>query len=640
MPKIQFSNGQIIEFKDMPSMEDIDSAAKSLNLQPLSPETQNQPEKRSLGEKILGFTGGEKIAQGLGQAFTNPEIAKQQEETQKQQFEIQGNLIKAIKAKRATGEDATKLEKALADLSMQISDTGNQTGELLNQKGLTTKQVVGDALQLGTTVASVGSFGKGFVAGGKEATSKVELLKNVLTNTGRQKALPSAVEGIAKATSFGQGLVQGAKTGAISGGVFGTATGVSQGLQKDKDLGGIIGEGLLTGVGGAVTGGILGGVIGGVSGGIRGRQLRNEVLNKQIEVGQKTAVDMTKLTPQQNKAIEIAKQQGYDASDVDFMMSMKPTDKAIAGRQIEMANKALNNKRFIERPIDLVGEGFVKKAKSFEALNTKAGKAVETTAKALRGQKVDALPVREKALSLLEDAGVFANKDGTPNWSKSIFNKTPDLKNKLMKTLSDLPAGEIDAYDLHNFKKSIDEVVNYGVKGEGLKGKSASILKAIRNSADEILDTTFDSYNTANTDYKITREVLDQAKDLFGKKNGFSKEKGGQIMRAVFSNRDSRGRVLKLLGDFDEIGAKYGLKSKDNLVDQALFTEILEDIYGTQATTSLQGQVARAVKGTQRVIEGVRDPLKGAGDLLATGAEKFLGVSDENKKKILSALIR
>jgi len=49
MPKIQFSNGQIIEFKDMPSMEDIDSAAKSLNLQPLSPETQNQPEKKQDG---------------------------------------------------------------------------------------------------------------------------------------------------------------------------------------------------------------------------------------------------------------------------------------------------------------------------------------------------------------------------------------------------------------------------------------------------------------------------------------------------------------------------------------------------------------------------------------------------------------
>jgi len=627
MPKIQFSNGQIIEFKDMPSMEDIDSAAKSLNLQPLSPETQNQPEpvKRSLGEKILSFTGGEKIAQGLGQAIANPRIAREQEEIQKQQMEIQGNLIKAIKAKRSTGEDATKLEKALADLSMQISDTGNQTGELLNQKGLTTKQVLGDALQLGTTVASVGTYGAG--------------AKGLVTGT-LGKATPSVVSGVTQATSFGRGFMQGAKTGAISGGAFGTATGVSQGLQKDKDLGGIIEEGLLTGVGGLVSGGILGGLISGTSGVIKGRQLRNEVLNKQIEVGQKTAVDMTKLTPQQNKAIEIAKQQGYDASDIDFMMSMTSTDKVIANKQVAMAIEASKNKRFIERPIDLVGEGFVEKAKNFEALNVKAGKAVETTAKTLKGQSVDALPVREKALSLLEDAGVFANSDGTPNWSKSIFSKTPDLKNKLMKTLSDLPAGEMDAYDLHNFKKSIDEVVNYGVKGEGLKGKSASILKAIRNSADEILDTTFDSYNTANTDFKITREVLDEAKDLFGKKNGFSKEKGGQIMRAVFSNKDSRGRVLKLLGTFDEVGAKYGIKTTDNLVDQALFTEILEDIYGTQATTSLQGQVARAVKGTQRVIEGVRDPLKGAGDLLATGAENLLGISDENKKKILSALIR
>ena len=319
---------------------------------------------------------------------------------------------------------------------------------------------------------------------------------------------------------------------------------------------------------------------------------------------------------------------------------MKSQDKVKAQKMVELAKKAMVDKRSLERPIDVVGDSLKDRITFIQKTNSSAGKAVDSTAKALKGQFVDATPVREKALTMLEDIGVTANKNGTPNWSKSIFNKNPELQKKIMKTLSDLPAGEIDAYDLHNFKKSIDEVVSYGVGGEGLKGKSANILKAVRNSADEILDSTFDTYNKANTDYKATKDVLEMAQDLFGKKAGVSKERGGQLLRSVFSNNTQRPRVMKLIEQLDLTAKQYGGKFDDNLIDQALFSEILEDIFGTQATTSLQGQVGRAVKGTQKVIDGLRDPIKGAGDLLATGAEKLAGISDENKRKILEALLR
>ncbi len=165
-------------------------------------------------------------------------------------------------------------------------------------------------------------------------------------------------------------------------------------------------------------------------------------------------------------------------------------------------------------------------------------------------------------------------------------------------------------------------------------------MKAIRSSADEVLDGNFVDYNKANTDYKITREVLDSADDLFGKKVGIVKERGGQLLRSVFSNNTQRPRVMALIEQLDKTSKAYGGEFTDNLIDQALFTEILEDVYGTQATTSLQGQVGRAVKGTQAVIAGIKDPIKGAGQLLATGAEKVISVSDENKKKILSAFLR
>ena len=561
--------------------------------------------KKSMGEKVLDVTGGKELAQGLGQTLALKQNSKIIEQAQKEQFGIQEQLLKRIKEKKARGEDTSRLEGALSDINDEIMKTGEGASDILNPNKLTNKQVIGDALQLITTAG--GSNVAGAVAG--KATS---------------------------ATGFIEGALQGAKTGAIGGSAVGALTGTSQALQEDKTLGGIVTDTVIgAGIGG-VTGGVFGGITGGISGGLKGRALRKEILTEQVQLGEKTINQ----TQKAQKVKSMAKEQGFDEADIDFIQSMKPIDKQKAQKMITLAQEASVNKRAIERPIDIVGDSMVDRVKFIRNKNSIAGKAVDTAAKALKGQKVDSTPIRDRALALLEDAGVTANPDGTPNWSKSIFNKTPDLKNKIMKSLSDLPAGEIDAYDLHNFKKSIDEVVNYGVKGEGLKGKSASILKAIRASADDVLDSSFDSYNKANTDYKVTRDILDVTDDLFGKKAGVVKERGGQLLRSVFSNNTQRPRVLSLIEQLDKISKKYGGKFDDNLLDQAIFTEILEDIYGTQATTSLQGQTARAIQGTQKVIEGLRNPVQGAGELLATTAEKLTGISPERKKKILEALIR
>jgi hypothetical protein len=219
-------------------------------------------EKKNIAEKIASVTGGEELGQGLGQAIAMGKNNKQIEKVQEDQFSIQGQLIQSIQKKRALGEDTSRLENALAMISDDISKTGEGAEKILNPNELTDKQVIGDALQLGTTVASVGSFGKGFVAGGKNAT-----VKNVVTNfPGKQKLLPSAVSGFTGAKTIGQGIVQGAKTGALTGSVAGGATGFSQGLQEDKT----VGESLVQGVKGAVVGGVTGGIVGGVAGGVSG----------------------------------------------------------------------------------------------------------------------------------------------------------------------------------------------------------------------------------------------------------------------------------------------------------------------------------------------------------------------------------
>ncbi|WP_250523715.1 hypothetical protein, partial [Caballeronia sp. NCF2] len=87
-------------------------------------------------------------------------------------------------------------------------------------------------------------------------------------------------------------------------------------------------------------------------------------------------------------------------------------------------------------------------------------------------------------------ANVSILDDGTLDFSQSVFKNNPSIQKELQKVVKTIPDGN-DAYQLHIFKKTIDEMVDYGVSGEGLKGNAKTILKALRSYADDALDTTF-----------------------------------------------------------------------------------------------------------------------------------------------------
>lgn len=197
---------------------------------------------------ISKFTGGDVIAKGLGQAIANTgvhipgivdgnpqaDLAKANETA----IKIQGQLLDAIKANKAQGKDTSRLQNALTELTQHIQDTGNSVGELGNQNNITPGKVIGDALQLGTTVVGAGS-------------------------------LAGAAKEAVPATGIVAGSKQGAIAGAKVGGIYGASSGVSGAL---KDNGGVVDAvkgGVKGAIGGALAGGAVGAVAGGVSGGIK-----------------------------------------------------------------------------------------------------------------------------------------------------------------------------------------------------------------------------------------------------------------------------------------------------------------------------------------------------------------------------------
>jgi len=225
---------------------------RSQELRELAKQSRAEKRKaqRTLPEKIADVTGGREISKGLGQALAMKENTKLLEETQQQQFDIQGQLLKRIKEKKERGEDTSRLEGALEELTQETEAMGESAErQFLNQEELTPKQIAGDALQLATTVGGLGSV--------KGATKLVKGAKTAIGQAGR-----------------------GALVGGIEGATFGGLQGVSGALQEDKEI-------LPEAIKGAKTGAILGSVLGGgagLVGGIRKAGNANKLVKKEKDI--------------------------------------------------------------------------------------------------------------------------------------------------------------------------------------------------------------------------------------------------------------------------------------------------------------------------------------------------------------------
>lgn len=360
--------------------------------------------------------------------------------------------------------------------------------------------------------------------------------------------------------------------------------------------------------------------------------------NKDMKVtlDPETVIKKAETDPTFAGLVKEAQKQGIPDADINFLSSVSKVDKPVMKQMFDLAVKAQSNPRQIKRAADVLGDNIVSQVKQVQGLNSAAGKAVDEAAKALKGLAVDATALKDNVLSTLDDIGITIKDGAKLDFSQSVFKNTPKLQKELQRVFSSIPDGS-DAYQLHIFKKSIDELVNYGTTGEGLTGQISRILKSFRSSADDVLDSNFDAYNQANTAYKQTKEFLEDATAVAGKKVDLATKEGaqafGQAMRSAFSNNKSRGTALTFIENIQKIGKELGLKGADqNILDQAIFVTILEETFGSAAATGLAGEVA---KGIKKGVEFAGNPIKGGINAAAELIEKSRGITPEAKKKLL-----
>lgn len=498
-------------------------------------------------------------------------------------------------------------------------------------------------LGLGTVdpVKDIGSGGLKQIAGeGLEAFSYLYgggVGPKVAVNTLRGKVAESAINGLV--------------TGAIGGGAFGAGEGLQDGKSAEEII--------LETIKGATIGGVAGGGLSTIATVIpplvsatgRGTRKLRDMANEGIE----------KIKPSKNKVEQIvvdaqeagieninpviaqeAVDRGFSDDVAVLLSSFDADDKKIAQELQRKAEKASVSKiAMLDRPVDVVGQNYVSKVNPLLSLLDQAGEELDDVVKVIKKKDLDTGSIGTQLTDFLKGQGI-AKVDGKftkESFANSRFQFVPSVQKYMLKVLNNIDdvAKSKNAFTAHNFKKSIDELVNYAKTSEGLTGEAEGVLQQIRGIVDGKLDSTYPIYNKANRKYGILKNFKDQNDKIFGK-GKMDKQRAANAIGAVFSNQQKRGEIVRHIADTERLLKMFGIKSKGNIYKQFLFTEELKNLYGEPAITSLAGRVESAVGRTKQIVEGLRNPIEGIGKVAGDVVERVTGQTDEARKAFIKSL--
>ena len=306
--------------------------------------------------------------------------------------------------------------------------------------------------------------------------------------------------------------------------------------------------------------------------------------------------------------------------------------------------------RAINRPADILGDTVQTRIDFLAQTKDQAGKDINRIVKTeLAGKKVNYDTAINQFLTNLADSRikVTLEKNGVAKVNlegSQIEGDTAaeNLLNVILKRLSktDVP----DAQRVHEAKQFIDTKVSYGKvnPANALTQKAESIVKGLRADLNETLGDRFPNYRAANTTYSETLTALDDLQSAAGTKINFDSPNAnkqlGTAMRKLTSNYSTRANLIDALDKANQTSAKYGLKSEDDIVNQLIFVNELDRMFGAAAQTSLKGQVGEAVATGVDVARG--RVASRAMELLAEKAEELRGINKDNAVKSMEELLK
>jgi hypothetical protein len=352
-----------------------------------------------------------------------------------------------------------------------------------------------------------------------------------------------------------------------------------------------------------------------------------------------------------NQASEALKQ-GWKDGAVASIKAATDKDRTAMTKMLNVFKMGEKRDKFraMNRPADILGDTVQSRVDFLANSNQQAGKAIDRIAQSrLRGQSVDYDPAINSFINDLSSIGVKVEMDQN-GVAKAILQGSDiqgdkaaqRILNSVLERLSTSNAP--DAYGVHTAKRFIDTQVNYGKKNlaNPLTSQAERTLKTLRRNLNQSLGEKFPVYKAANDKYADTITALDGLQKSAGTQIDFDSPNAnkalGTAMRKLTSNYGTRANLIDSLDQANQVASKYGMKMEDDVVNQLIFVNELDRMFGAAADTSLKGQMSQALETGVDIARG--NVASRAFDLLAKKAENLRGINKENAIKAMEEILK
>jgi hypothetical protein len=356
-----------------------------------------------------------------------------------------------------------------------------------------------------------------------------------------------------------------------------------------------------------------------------------------VEPRSETGVRMRAVeSPEQVRAIK----QGFDEGLIAMIREASPADRQKMLKSLEITEKSKRNLRYgmDERASNIAGRSIMDRYKIVKSRNTEAGQSIGRYAKKnMQSTIVDVEPSVDVFRSALDDMGITFKDDLTLDFSKATIENLSGIENFLSNIVKRMTSNrKMTAYEVHQFKKFIDEQVSYGKVQEGLSGKAESMVKDLRYNLNKMLGDEFPEYGALNKTYSESIDAINELQRLVPRINLSSDaaaKQVGTLLRRLDSNAASKGQVEEMVGALDDLGNKYGGSFTDDVRTQVKFAFELDKMFGTSQSGSFSGQIGEALANSPRTSTA-------ASELARIAAEKLRGVNQQAAFESMQELLK
>ena len=364
----------------------------------------------------------------------------------------------------------------------------------------------------------------------------------------------------------------------------------------------------------------------------------------------KYEIENGRLVKSPNK--KAAMKQGWNEQVVNMVSSASPATRRRMRTQIAKKKKALGDIvwGYDHGPREVVGEALKNRYVHLRAENKKAGAQLKPIVASMKNKYVDVSAATNAFKNELVEMKI--KLDGlVPDFEGSVIDSQSlnhvqvairDVLTKLKKTNLN------DGQELHHFKQYLDENLDFGARPDGaLTGRTDNALKKLRHDINASLATRFEKYGEVNTKYKDTLDAKQGIEELAPKVDLTDSARAddalGTALRRTLSNAQSATVYKDIISKADRVSAQYGGKHPDSMVPQMLFSNHLDEMFGSGKQTSFAGQSAQGTIDTIKKGFWAGISKYGAADAAAEGvgmaAQKLMNVNQAAAFKTMEKLL-